>query len=67
MQFPRYEVVVPLHGFIPSQPWPRPEPRPRPVRPKRRSRLTRPRRSAPEPRLDIQQYLELEFIVDERR
>ena len=67
MQFPRYEQVVPFQGHMLPQPRPRPDPRPRPVRPKRRSRLTRPRRSAPEPRLDIQQYLELEFIVDERR
>jgi hypothetical protein len=63
MQFPRYELVV-LSAGEDTRPRPRPEPRPRP-RDERRVRRLRPLRRTPE--LDIHQYLELEFAVDDRR
>jgi hypothetical protein len=67
MQFPRYELVLPTERKRVT-PNPRP-PRPRPPRPPRRfgglRRMT-PRRR-PRPVLEIHQYLELEFAVEERR
>lgn len=77
MQFPRYELVIPLYA---QRTPPDRRPRGRPVRPPRRRRVgsgflrTRPAlgaarggRPQPTPRLDAQQYLALEFRVDERR
>jgi hypothetical protein len=67
MQFPRYELVLPSERErVP--PTPRP-PLPRRTRPPRRvgrlRRMTLRRR--PPPVLEIHQYLELEFAVEERR
>jgi hypothetical protein len=62
MQFPRYEMVVPPLNSPPRRPRPRPEAQPpRPVRRSRRALMGR------RPELDIHQYLELEFAVDDRR
>jgi hypothetical protein len=61
MQFPRYELVVPLESGPPTRPRPRPRPQPR----TRTAR--RPRRIGRTPELDIHQYLELEFAVDDAR
>jgi hypothetical protein len=60
-------MVVPLQGYMPRQLPPHAERWSRPVRPKRRAPWTRITRPVQPQRLDIQQYLELEFSVDERR
>jgi hypothetical protein len=70
MQFPRYEFVVPRDEprapvRRPRPTRPRPRPRPSLVRVQRLPEL--PRRSRDEGRLDPQQYLRLEFTVDDRR
>jgi hypothetical protein len=72
MQFPRYEFVVPrdyercLDG---RRPLPRPERPQRTARPVRRARQLRKmvQRRGSNPQLAIQEYLDLEFAVDERR
>jgi hypothetical protein len=62
MQFPRYELVVPPLSGPPTRPQPRPEAQPpRTVRRSRRTFMAR------RPELDIHQYLELEFAVDDPR
>jgi hypothetical protein len=62
MQFPRYELVVASNpGTSPTRPRPRPRPLPRTRTARRSRRLSRG------PELDIHQYLELEFAVDDRR
>jgi hypothetical protein len=62
MQFPRYELVVQtLPSTSPTRPRPRPRPQPR----TRTAR--RPRWAGRSPELDIHQYLELEFAVDDAR
>ncbi len=65
MQFPRYELVVAADR---GRPPPTPHPRPRRVRPARRVRAQlralAPRRRG---RLDAQEYLRLEFAVEDRR
>ena len=60
MQFPRYELVL----LSPSAPPTRPRPRPRP-QPRTRT-VRRPRWMSRSPELDIHQYLELEFAVDDQ-
>jgi hypothetical protein len=67
MQFPRYELVLPSERErVPSAP----RPRPRRVRPWRRpSQLRREMHSQHRAsrQMDVQQYLALEFTVDDRR
>jgi hypothetical protein len=62
MQFPRYELVL-LSAPSASPTRPRPRPRPQP----RTRTARRPRWMSRRPELDAHQYLELEFIVDDRR
>lgn len=69
MQFPRYEQVVPRAG----RPMPRHRPPPRPprIRPVVLATAARLRLRAdarrPAGRLDAQEYLRLEFTVEDRR
>jgi hypothetical protein len=72
MQFPRYEFVVPRdYERYPAgrRPLPRPERPQRATRPVRRGESLRKvvRRRGSQPRLAIQEYLDLEFTVDDRR
>jgi hypothetical protein len=64
MQFPRYELaLVSERARVPTTP----RPRPRRTRPARRSRRPLVRSAASPPgRLDAQQYLRLEFAIDDR-
>ncbi len=72
MQFPRYEFVVPrddercLDG---RRPLPRPERQQRTARPVRRGRQLRKmvQRRESNPQLAIQEYLDLEFAVEDGR
>jgi hypothetical protein len=67
MQFPRYEFVLPPPtDRLPRQPRPRRRPTRPPRRPRPALRALRARRRSPA-RLDVQQYLLLEFTVDDRR
>jgi len=63
MQFPRYELVLPSER---ERVTPVPRPRPRRTRPQRRHRQLLRRQRQPSHRLDVQQYLALEFTVDDR-
>ncbi len=67
MQFPRYELVLPPPVGDRTEHQPRP--RPRPTRPVHRTRLglhALRRQRRPAGRLDLHQYLLLEFTVDDR-
>lgn len=65
MSFPRYELSIPRESDRVSPPR-----HPRPARVRRRWRVRgvpRAPMSRPSGRLDVHQYLELEFTVEERR
>ena len=73
MQFPRYEFMLPPPA-PPRRPVLEPQPRPRRVRPPRRTpggwrlaRAVRGPRLAEPTRLEVQEYLALEFSVEKRR